>query len=48
MLLGTDFPMVTLSLVKETVRSINEMTITDSEKRKIFEENARRILKLPV
>jgi predicted TIM-barrel fold metal-dependent hydrolase len=48
MLLGTDFPMVTLSLVKETIRSINEMTITESEKRKIFVENARRILKLPV
>jgi aminocarboxymuconate-semialdehyde decarboxylase len=47
MLLGTDFPMVPPDLVKETIRSINEMTITDSEKRKIFEENARRILKLP-
>ena len=48
MLLGTDFPMVPPDLVKETIRSINEMKITDSEKRKIFEENARRILKLPV
>jgi predicted TIM-barrel fold metal-dependent hydrolase len=48
MLLGTDFPMVPPDLVKETIRSINEMTITDSEKRKIFEENARQILKFPV
>ena len=48
MLLGTDFPMVTSDLVKETIRSINEMTIPEAEKRKIFEENARRILKLPI
>jgi predicted TIM-barrel fold metal-dependent hydrolase len=47
MLLGTDFPMVTSNLVKETIRSVYEMTISGAEKKKIFEGNARRILKLP-
>jgi predicted TIM-barrel fold metal-dependent hydrolase len=48
MLFGTDFPMVTPDLVKETIRSINEMTISEADKGKIFLENARQILKLPV
>jgi predicted TIM-barrel fold metal-dependent hydrolase len=48
MLLGTDFPMATSNLVKETIRSVNEMTIAEAEKKKIFEENARQILKLPI
>jgi len=47
MLLGTDFPMASSNLVKETIRSVNEMPIPEAEKRKIFEENARRLLKLP-
>jgi aminocarboxymuconate-semialdehyde decarboxylase len=48
MLLGTDFPMVTSDLVKESIRSVNEMTIPGAEKKRIFEENARKILKLPI
>ncbi|OGP54413.1 MAG: hypothetical protein A2Y65_09500 [Deltaproteobacteria bacterium RBG_13_52_11] len=48
MLLGTDFPMAHSDLVKETIRSVNEMPIPDAEKNKIFEENARQILKLPI
>jgi predicted TIM-barrel fold metal-dependent hydrolase len=48
MLLGTDFPMAHSDLVKETIRSVNEMTIRGAEKKKIFEENARQILKLPI
>ena len=47
-LLGTDFPMATLNLVKETIRSVNEMPIPEAEKKRIFEENARQILKLPI
>jgi aminocarboxymuconate-semialdehyde decarboxylase len=47
MLLGTDFPMVTSDLVKETIQSVNEMAIPEAEKRKILEENARQILNLP-
>jgi predicted TIM-barrel fold metal-dependent hydrolase len=48
MLLGTDFPMVTSDLVKVTIRSVNEMTIPGAEKERILEENARRILRLPI
>jgi len=48
MLLGTDFPMVPSDLVRETIRSVNEMTIPGVEKKRIFEENARQILKLPI
>jgi predicted TIM-barrel fold metal-dependent hydrolase len=48
MLLGTDFPMVTSDLVKETIRSVNKMTIPGAEKKRIFEENASQILKLPI
>ena len=48
MLLGTDFPMVTSDLVRETIHSVNEMTIPEAKKKRIFEENARQILKLPI
>jgi aminocarboxymuconate-semialdehyde decarboxylase len=48
MLLGTDSPMVTSDLVKETIHSVNEMSIAEREKRKIFEENAKDILNLPI
>ena len=48
MLFGTDFPMVTSDLVKETIRSVNEMPIPGAEKKRIFEGNARQILKLPI
>ena len=48
MLLGTDFPMATSNLVMETIRSVNEMPIPEVEKRKIFEGNARQLLKLPI
>ena len=48
MLLGTDFPMATSNLVKETIHSVNEMTIPEAEKKKILVENARQILKLPI
>ena len=48
MLLGTDFPMVHADLVKATIRSVNEMPIPEWEKSKIFEENARKILKIPL
>lgn len=35
-------------LVRETIRSIEEMDITDTERKKIFEDNARRLLRLPI
>jgi predicted TIM-barrel fold metal-dependent hydrolase len=35
-------------LVRGTIRSIREMNIPESDKKKIFEDNARRILRLRV
>jgi len=49
MLFGTDMPHDAEKgnfLVRETIRSIEEMDITESEKKDIFEHNARRILHL--
>jgi predicted TIM-barrel fold metal-dependent hydrolase len=43
---GTDFPLASSNLVMETIRSINAMTIPEVEKKKIFEENARKLLHL--
>jgi predicted TIM-barrel fold metal-dependent hydrolase len=34
--------------VRDTIRSVEQMDIPDSDKRKIFEDNARKILRLPV
>jgi predicted TIM-barrel fold metal-dependent hydrolase len=51
MLFATDMPFDSQAgyrLVRETIRSIEEMDIPDSEKRMIFEENARDLLRLPV
>ncbi len=50
LLFGTDMPYDNergYRLTRETIRSINEMEISDSDRRKIFEENARRLLRLP-
>lgn len=51
MLFGTDVPhdcqRGVLSL-KDTIRSIEEMSIPDSEKKMIFEDNARSLMRLPV
>jgi aminocarboxymuconate-semialdehyde decarboxylase len=35
-------------VVRGTIRSIREMNIPESDKKKIFEDNARRILRLRV
>jgi len=45
-LFGTDFPMADPSMVKEVIRSINEMNLTDTDKQRIFADNARRMLRL--
>jgi uncharacterized protein len=45
-LFGTDFPMANESMVEKVVRSIDEMDITDAERRKIFAGNLRSILRL--
>jgi aminocarboxymuconate-semialdehyde decarboxylase len=46
MLFGTDFPMAGPDLVRETIGSIRKMSITEMEKQHIFEDNARKLLKL--
>jgi len=33
--------------IEEGIKSIEEMNISESEKKMIFEENARRLLRLP-
>jgi predicted TIM-barrel fold metal-dependent hydrolase len=51
LLFATDMPFdsqMGLRLIRETIRSIEEMDIPDSEKRKIFEDNARRLFRLPI
>lgn len=51
MLFATDMPFDSQAgyrLVRETIRSIEEMDIPDSEKRMIFEDNARDLFRLPI
>jgi predicted TIM-barrel fold metal-dependent hydrolase len=46
MLFGTDSPMVGVSLLKDTIRSVHAMNIPEADKNKIFMENAEKLLKL--
>ncbi len=46
LLLGSDFPMINISLLEATLQSIREMDITEAEKERIFGENARELLHL--
>jgi uncharacterized protein len=51
MLFGTDLPYDSQGgarLVPETIRSIEEMDIPAGDKKKIFEENARKLFRLPI
>ena len=49
MLFGTDAPLGPgLGLTLETIRSVEEMSIPDSDKEKIFLQNAVNLLRLPV
>ncbi len=50
-LFGTDMPwdnQLGLRYTKETIESINQMTISEAEKKLIFEHNARSLLRLPI
>lgn len=50
-LFGTDMPMdsqLGFRLVRQIIESIEQMDIPDSDKKKIFEGNARSLLRLPV
>lgn len=51
MLFATDMPYdVQLGDIytRETIRSVEQMDIPDSDKKKIFEDNARKLMRLPV
>jgi len=51
MLFGTDMPYDSEfgdRYTRQTIRSIEQMDISDLEKKKIFEDNARRLLRLPI
>ena len=51
MVFGTDFPYGPQHghvKIRETIRSVEQMAIPEEEKNKIFEENARRLLRLIV
>ena len=50
-LFGTDMPFdfqLGEFNIREAIRSVEEMDISDSEKKKIFEDNARKLLRLPI
>ena len=51
LLFGTDMPFdsqIGYRAVRATIQSIEQMDIADSEKKMIFEDNARRLLRLPI
>jgi len=51
LLFGTDMPMDSLlgiSDISSTIQAIEQMDIPDSDKQKIFEGNARKLLRLPI
>ncbi len=35
-------------VVRETIRSVEEMAISEEDKKKIFEQNARKLFSLPI
>lgn len=52
MLFGTDFPLGDnqngYRIYRQTLNAIDQMDIPEEDKKKIYEENARRLLRLPV
>ncbi len=51
LLFGTDMPFGSQfgeRYTRQTIHSIEQMNISDSEKKKIFEDNARKLLRLPL
>jgi aminocarboxymuconate-semialdehyde decarboxylase len=50
MLFGTDLPFdnqLGARVTRQTIQAIDEMDISDDEKKLIYEENARKLLRLP-
>lgn len=51
MLFGTDMPWDSqggFRLVRDTIRSVEEMDISEKDRGKIFEENAKKLFRLPI
>jgi predicted TIM-barrel fold metal-dependent hydrolase len=51
LLFATDFPYDSQfgeRYIRQTIQSVDQMTISDLEKKMIFEENARKLLRLPI
>jgi predicted TIM-barrel fold metal-dependent hydrolase len=51
LLFGTDFPFAGQygeRVTRQTIAAIENMDISDSEKKKIFEDNARALMRLPI
>jgi len=51
MVFATDLPFCNqmgLRLIRDTIESIERMNITEADKRKIYQENAINLLKLPL
>jgi aminocarboxymuconate-semialdehyde decarboxylase len=51
MLFGTDFPFDNQfgeRYTKQTIEAIGQMGIDDSDKKKIFEDNSKKIMRLPI
>jgi len=52
LLFGADMPLGDSQMgyrnYRQTINAIDQMAISDDEKRKIFEDNARRLLRLPI
>ena len=51
MLFGTDFPYDSQHgerYMRQTIDAVNQMDIDDGEKRQIFEDNARKLMRLPI
>ena len=51
MLFGTDFPydcQFGERYTRQTIQSVEQMNISDTEKKMIFEDNARKLLRLPI
>ncbi len=51
LLFGTDYPFAGHNgerVIRQTINAIDAMEIDESEKRRIYEDNARRIMRLPV
>ena len=51
LLFGSDFPFAGQNgerVIRQTINAIDRMEISDGEKKKIFEDNARKLMRLPV